>query len=319
MPVASTPSVLLLDPWAPDYDSPVQIEAAGDAAARVDTGVEGVAWEAVTPAEKPARTLYFLDGVRRIEARVMAWRDGRIVHGLFGSLAAGLVRVCEGRACVEKIVNSRHLVLGAGLHHGVAVRPDVTFEAYSTPENGPAEMVNALQNLMRDTEAKLGESVADPGSCVFVDGPLTYFSAAAQPFVGVIKKIYEPYLDPEKFALVPQLAAGARTPLFAIRDGKYDRYSWFLRIASGRRIDHPLAGIVRLEVRAAVGIDAARELASLSAACLPQFASSTHRDPRAPQNLLPVGALEEQLRRRLGDAVLIRRAIEAKLSEGVSI
>jgi hypothetical protein len=34
------------------------------------------------------------------------------------------------------------------------------------------------------------------------------------------------------------------------------------------------------------------------------------RDARAPQNLLPIGALETRLRHRLGDPLLLRRSIE---------
>jgi uncharacterized protein len=52
---------------------------------------------------------------------------------------------------------------------------------------------------------------------------------------------------------------------------------------------------------------------------LPRFASSPIRDPRAPQNLVPIGALEDELRRRLGDPVLVRRAIEERILEGVLI
>jgi hypothetical protein len=103
--------------------------------------------------------------------------------------------------------------------------------------------------------------------------------------------------------------------LFAIIDGKYDRYSCFLRLAMPREVDHPLAGIVRVEVGAAVGIDKARRMASLSANLLPRFASASVRDPRAPQNLLPVGALEQEMRRRLGDPLLLRRAMERMLHE----
>jgi hypothetical protein len=80
-------------------------------------------------------------------------------------------------------------------------------------------------------------------------------------------------------------------------------------------MDHPLAGIVRIEVGAAVGLEKARHLASLSAQLLPRFASSSVRDPRAPQNLLPVGALEQEMRRRLGDPILLRRAMERMLHE----
>jgi uncharacterized protein len=71
---------------------------------------------------------------------------------------------------------------------------------------------------------------------------------------------------------------------------------------------------VRLEVSDAVGGEEARRLADATAAVLPAFAPSRSRDPRAPQNLLPIGALEAQLRRRLGDARLIRRRIASLLA-----
>ena len=42
---------------------------------------------------------------------------------------------------------------------------------------------------------------------------------------------------------------------------------------------------------------------------VPRFAGVAHRDPRAPQNLQPVGALEKYLRHLLGDAGLAVRAV----------
>jgi hypothetical protein len=47
---------------------------------------------------------------------------------------------------------------------------------------------------------------------------------------------------------------------------------------------------------------------------LPRYASRPEHDPRAPQNLVPVGALEKRLRHELGDQTFIRRAIEDHLS-----
>jgi hypothetical protein len=84
-------------------------------------------------------------------------------------------------------------------------------------------------------------------------------------------------------------------------------------------VEHPLAGIVRLEVRAAIGLEKSLRLINYASSELPKFASSPIRDARAPQNLVPVGALEEELRRRLGDAVLVRRAIENRIYEGVQV
>jgi len=46
-----------------------------------------------------------------------------------------------------------------------------------------------------------------------------------------------------------------------------------------------------------------------AAAILPRYAGVAHRDPRAPQNLQPVGALEAHLRHLLGDPGLAYRAV----------
>jgi hypothetical protein len=44
-------------------------------------------------------------------------------------------------------------------------------------------------------------------------------------------------------------------------------------------------------------------------AVLPVVASEPHLDPRAPQNLVPIAALERELRRRLGDPAFVYRAL----------
>ena len=175
----------------------------------------------------------------------------------------------------------------------------------------------ALQTAMRNAEAKLAETCSS--GIVFLDGPLAYVTEPRGPIVGVVKAIHRLYLDAEHMALVFRLEKGERTPIFSIREGAKDRYSWYLRIGEGRPIHHALSGIVRLEARAAGGRDNAVALASISAAYLPRFASTPARDPRAPQNLTPVGALEEHLRNQMGDATLIQRAIERRISEGLFV
>jgi hypothetical protein len=53
---------------------------------------------------------------------------------------------------------------------------------------------------------------------------------------------------------------------------------------------------------------------------LPWFASAPHKDPRAPQNLVPIGGLERELRRRLGDEQLLFRSLRAAArSQGASL
>jgi len=78
-----------------------------------------------------------------------------------------------------------------------------------------------------------------------------------------------------------------------------------------------LSGIVRLEVAESVGLIEAIRLADLTALTLNRFIPGRSRDPRSPQNLLPIGALEDHLRRQLGHPLLIRRHIESLIAEEV--
>ena len=91
-----------------------------------------------------------------------------------------------------------------------------------------------------------------------------------------------------------------------------------MRIAYGRAIESELTGVARLEAPAARGLDEAQKLADLSARVLPRFASDSTRDPRAPQNLYPIGGLEARLKHRLGDPAVVRHAIEAQLTSEVT-
>jgi hypothetical protein len=195
----------------------------------------------------------------------------------------------------------------------------ITYDPYSTTDSGPNGPMLALQNQMRSEEASLAEEIEASGACVFADGPLNYFSGLKHRTIGVIKRLHQPYIPSSQFALLSHLQPGERTPVFAILDGKYDRYAWYLRLAKARALDYGVAGIIRLEVRTGVGIDEAVKSAKMSASCLPAFASDPARDPRSPQNLVPVGALEQELRRRLGDAMVIRRGIERRLFERVEV
>jgi uncharacterized protein len=283
----------------------------------VDPTPETSDWRPIgAPATAPFPTLWFVDGARRIDTRLLAMSGHELVHGLFGTLAVGAVRVAEGRAAIERVEVKRLLILGAGFSQAreIAVGGQrLQFEGLSTAANGPAEVLAALQNRMRETEARLAEALPGAGACLFADGPLNYVSGGSRELAGIVKRVHMPYLAPEHFQLVARLAPGTRTPLFSILESGRERYSWFLRIGLPRPVDHPLAGLVRLEVAGAAGLERAVAIADTSASQLVRFASSPTRDPRAPQNLLPVGALEAELKRRMGDPWLVRRAIEQAL------
>jgi len=73
----------------------------------------------------------------------------------------------------------------------------------------------------------------------------------------------------------------------------------------------PWSGVVRLECSADLPLPEVTRLGDLTARLLPPLASVPHKDPRAPQNLVPIGGLERQLRRRLGDQHVLYRALRA--------
>jgi hypothetical protein len=321
--VSATPRIRL-DPWAAEYEGAIQIGNGDEGLEppRVDIRVETAAWEAIrAPAGAAPVRLGFVDGVRRIEHRLLVEEGERTVFGLLGSFGVGAT-VADGTARVVHETVGRVLVTGAGLSLPAFAAPigdgraGAVFDPVSEPENTPTAPVEGLQKAMRAGEAGLAERLAAEVDVVFLDGPLTYVTSAARgPVVGFVKRLQRTYLDPAASVLLPRLAAGERTPLFLVEAAREPRYSWYLRIGAGRPIDSALTGIVRLECASGPGLQAARDLADLSAREVPRFASSAARDPRAPQNLLPIGALEARLKHLLGDPAVIRRAIEARLHE----
>jgi len=100
--------------------------------------------------------------------------------------------------------------------------------------------------------------------------------------------------------------------LFTIGEGRYRRYSWYVRLAE-RGGGHSWSGIARCEASAGLGVEAVAGIGDRSAAVLPLVASEGHIDPRAPQNLIPIAALEKDLRHGMGDAGLVLRALRTAL------
>jgi hypothetical protein len=313
---------LELDPWAPEYAA--MVEMGGDLEpATVDIGVERAVWEAVRPPAGPLPVrIAFVDGVRRIERRLVVVEGEHRFFGLLGSFGVGAVSV-DDAARVGHELTGRVLVTGGGFKARpfdapVDARLTLRFEPQSEPENDPATPLDGLQTAMRRNEAGLAERLSAEVDVVFQDGPLTFLTSAARGcVVGFVKRLLRSYLDPMAQALLPRLEVGERTPVFLI-EGRDPRYSWYLRIAHGRVIESELTGVARLEAPAARGFDEARKLADLSARLLPRFASDSARDPRAPQNLYPIGGLEARLKHRLGDSGVVRRAIEAQLHREVT-
>jgi hypothetical protein len=313
---------LRVDPWAPEYDASFQlIEDDDSETAPVDITVERAAWSAVAPAPGVTPPLSIVDGVRRVELRVVSEVEGRICYGLFGSAAVAAARL-DVRAEISDTQVQRFLVMGGGLFPGdravTASRAPLEFRGIAVADDSSMAPLAGLQEQMRAAEAACSEMLAQrPGEVVIVDGPLHPLRPPTALIVGYVKRMQRGYLNPPEAALLAKLGPGERTPVFAILDGGSHRarYSWYVRLAPAAPFAHAFAGVARLEVSDAIGIADAVRIADLSARALPRLASTSDRDPRAPQNLVPVGALEHHLRHRLGDPAWIRRLLLTSLAE----
>lgn len=312
-------TVLRVDPWDPEYGTSLELEALEEAPQAVELDVEPVPWRPILPkavVELPCCA--FVDGVRRIDVRLFAEEAGASAPALAGSWAVGAAWSTLPPSIGETVVG-RTLVVGGGLAHGdltpTVGGDELRYVFIGVQGTTPLDPIVGLQNVMREAEAALARRIFLSGDAdlLMLDGPLTYF--ADGPIVGMIKRQSRSYLPSDRSKILGELCAGERTPLFQLGEQRLERFSWYLRLASVRRIDGARTGVVRLEVAREVGLERAQSLADLTTAVLPRFASVVGRDPRAPQNLYPVGQLERVLRHRLGDTGLVKRALEVSLWE----
>jgi hypothetical protein len=291
----------------------------------VDTGVEQARWVAVVPAGERASAVQVVDGVRRVEAHAFA--DGPVgepLFGLFGSFGVGAVR-CEGeRAWVLEDalrVERRYFQAGGeATEHVFSVGGhELRFAAEHRGEASANGLVDALNRAMLEAESLLADTLAmDESALTLVDGPLRNVRGTGRRVVGYVKRVMQWYVAPPEQRLLLTLRTGERTPLFRVTDPEDaaapGRSCWYVRIAELPSNFHPLSGVVRLEVPGALPLSRAVALADQASLALPRLASTPARDPRAPQNLVPVGALEAVLTHRLGDREWVRRLLTAHLA-----
>jgi hypothetical protein len=124
--------------------------------------------------------------------------------------------------------------------------------------------------------------------------------------IGYVKSHQRSYLNERLSAVVTGLHAGQRSPVFLLGT-TWRRYTWYLRLPGP--VGSAWSGIVRVECAADLPVGLVVELAHTSAVTLPRFASTPYKDPRAPQNLVPIAGLERRLRALLGDARLLHRTL----------
>lgn len=299
-----------VEQWAPDYGTPVGPDVLEESQASVDVTaevpVEAWAPRDPAPATPSPRALAFVDGVRRVEARVWVQSDrGSLHQGICASYGAGVVR-CNGTASVVDARVERGLFCDAPDLVPIDTR-HARFGVRPVPGAGAGDVLSlALQGAMADLEGEVSAGVAD--DCLLVvDGPLRE-RGRLDHAVGYVKTHHVSYLPAVVQDVIPALRPGQRTPLLLIGD-RFRRWSWYLRLPGDR--SHAWAGVVRCETSPDRTTVQAAAVADACTLVLPRFASEGHKDARAPQNLYPIAGLERELRRRLGDGRLLYRALRA--------
>ena len=301
-----------VEAWNPDYGTGGDIDALDASTDVVDADVELPRgdWRSLGPHDVPTPGVtYFVDGVRRIDARIWVTDRGRVHPGSCATVAAGAVacsathaEVCDVQVrravFTPPVAGARSIETAYGEYIHVPVRT-----------GSPEDMYLGIHEQMTELETQTIPPIG-PDDLIVFDGPLRGRSVSRA--VGLVKTQHVQYLDDEQQLIVGALEDGQRTPLFHIGVSGFARWSFYLRLPGPRT--HDWAGVVRCEMPAnrSLGlgdVGAAVNLADTVSATLPRFASEPHKENRAPQNLYPIKGLEQALRRRLGDQRLLQRAL----------
>jgi hypothetical protein len=308
---------MYVDAWDPAYGSSFEGSngdgPASASSAQVDTDAEVPAaeWAPIDPRPdvRCPDVVLLVDGVRRNDAGLWtAEEDGQSYAGLAASYAAGVVR-CDLRNGVAELAG--HAVarglFTASPSAGDLIAGSVRYAIHRV--NGPGDasrLPAAVQGPLTALEIEISSTArSDESDLLVVDGPLRNRRQLPRT-VGYVKTQQKQYLPPQLTPVVTGLRAGQRTPVFHV-GSVWGGWSWYLRLPGSSGA--PWSGIVRMECSPDLPIAQAVELADLSSATVPRFASSAYKDPRAPQNLVPIAGLERRLRGLLGDSRVLHRAL----------
>lgn len=304
-----------VDTWDPSFGASFEAAPGGPAApssAQVEPDVELPAadWRALGPRDgvHAPEVVLLVDGVRRIDASVWTAEDDGVSYpGLAASYAAGVVRCDLGRGAAA--------LAGAQVRRGLFTASPSAAEMVAGRVRYPVHRVGgagelsklpaAVQGPLTALEVEVSDAARVDGDLLVVDGPLRARRQLPRA-LGYVKTQHSQYLDARLTAVVTGLESGQRSPVFRLGTA-WGGWSWYLRlpVTAGA----PWAGIVRVECSPELDPAEAIRLADLSLVTLPRFASTPYKDPRAPQNLIPIAGLERRLRALLGDARLLHRAL----------
>jgi uncharacterized protein len=317
---------LTLEPWSPEYDTSFHAdESKFQLTTRpedINLSVELEPWGPVQARrfEVDFTKIFFVDGRRRLEGKVWAETSSTdSSRGLLGTYAVGAVQ-SRAEALTPAAIYERVLILAHPDGEDLTIKAKgheygdlrYTYKHLNETQNQDLALEARLQYFMRQEEDAIASSLPLEDALLVLDGPLQV--RAPDRAMGYVKTLHNLYIGPREIPVLRQLQPGQRTPIFLIAAG-LKRYSWYLRLAEVAPFMQPFAGLVRLEVRNDLGLEWAQRVADWSCVILPKYAAKSFRDPRAPQQLMPIAFLESELGRRMGDMNIIRRRIQAYLRE----
>jgi hypothetical protein len=304
---------IVVEGWSPEYGAPMDPdEALAPAEGSVDPTVETDRWSPRDGSDDGEPLIAFVDGVRRVDARITLDDPAGPVPGICGTFAVGATvwdRIARRSTIRDEHVGRWAVLAGGRPETFPPVALDPAYDTTTTADEDPNGLIRMLHTKMRAAEGHVASALA-AGHFVIADGPLN--ELAPLPVVGSIKTHRVTYLPPERNAVVAALRPAQRTPLFTIAE--YRRYSWYVRLADVAG-GHGWSGIVRCEASGQLPTADVITIADRTAAVLPLVASEPHLDPRAPQNLVPIAALERRLRHLMGDPGLVYRALREAVRE----
>ena len=318
-------------------------------------------WAAIARKAVPERLRQVLtiDGKPRMEARLLIDEAGKLSVAGFGAYVVGAVDLCpHGSRQAELLgVRARRVLAYSDDYagEGAAALEAARFSPLN-PHTGALEYQphrfrgaqlegpkSEVQRLMLSGEQTLAAELASalplddtdtnalPETLVLQDGPVR-LGAAGSALVGCVKTLHTDYLGADRIGLLSELRPGERTPIlrFSVGDdgaghleGREQRFTWYVRLCDAPFYQHPLAGVMRLEMHAPEDSDfvprGVRDIADLSGALLCKLASSPHKDSRAPQNLIPTAALEQAMGRAMGSLELVTRRIRSHLARELGV
>ncbi|MFV0306139.1 MAG: hypothetical protein ACK5OX_00160 [Desertimonas sp.] len=207
-----------VESWAPEYGVGADERTLDDADTAVDVGVEMSpdAWTPISPRARPAPAIAFVDGVRRIDARIWIDSGGRSWSAVCASIGAGVVVADERGARLDKYRVRRILVAPPDAMADSVTTRHGRYELVASVDDGAEAQYLAIHEAMTALELDLDVPTEPAGSAslTIYDGPLRGRDKAAA--VGYIKTQRVQYLDEGVAPIVAALTPGQRTPAFGV-------------------------------------------------------------------------------------------------------